>query len=156
MLLAINAKSDKQAFSAIRAKAKDELKKLEGRVDLAEDVLSSLEPNEEKAKRVAAQWKAWKTQYEELKQLSHMKNEELALVLSKLKKHNEAIAHHLCKCVGLRLQRIDSDLVMSVLNRLTERGVPCLPVHDSFIVAKEDHESLLKEAMEEAIRELNI
>ena len=77
-------------------------------------------------------------------------------VRHELKKHNEAIAHHLCKGVGLRLQRIDSDLVMSVLNRLTERGVPCLPVHDSFIVAKEDHEGLLKEAMEEAIGELII
>lgn len=162
MLVAINAKSDKQAFSATRAKAKDELKKLGSRVDLAGDVLSSLyhHPSElisphdaEKAKRLAAQKKAWEAQYEELKNLSHMKDEKLASVLSKIREHNKEIAHYLCQGEGLRLQRIDSDLVMYVLSRLTELEVPCLPIHDSFIVARED-EGLLKEAMEDAIREV--
>lgn len=35
---------------------------------------------------------------------------------------------------GLRLQRLDADMAAEVMLHFAERGYPCLPVHDSFIV----------------------
>lgn len=52
---------------------------------------------------------------------------------------------------GIRLQREDSDLALAVLNSLLDCNVVALPVHDSFIVARQ-HEPLLIEAMSEQFR----
>jgi len=53
---------------------------------------------------------------------------------------------------GLRLQREDSDIAVSVLRQMNEHGITTLPVHDSFIV-KERHSNLLSNAMNMAYRE---
>jgi hypothetical protein len=53
---------------------------------------------------------------------------------------------------GLRLQREDSDVAVSVLATMEEHGVTTLPVHDSFIVPKH-HRPLLRYAMTKAYRE---
>jgi len=37
---------------------------------------------------------------------------------------------------GVELQRIDSEIASTILNRLRHRGICCLPVHDSFIVPR--------------------
>ena len=52
------------------------------------------------------------------------------------------IAHHLGTGLGLRLQRVDSDIAAAVMLRFAERGVPCLGVHDSFLVARRHAEEL--------------
>jgi hypothetical protein len=53
---------------------------------------------------------------------------------------------------GLRLQREDSDLPISVLKAISEQGVVALPVHDSFIVQGK-HKTALYLAMLRAYRE---
>lgn len=53
---------------------------------------------------------------------------------------------------GLRLQREDSDVAVSVLQKMEKHGVVTLPVHDSFIV-QERHRHLLRYAMNMAYRE---
>jgi hypothetical protein len=53
---------------------------------------------------------------------------------------------------GLRLQREDSDVAVSVLEQMCERDIVTLPVHDSFIV-QERHCHLLRNAMLMAYRE---
>ncbi len=53
---------------------------------------------------------------------------------------------------GLRLQREDSDVAVSVLQQMSEHDVATLPVHDSFIV-QERHRHLLRTAMINAYRE---
>ncbi|WP_306002464.1 hypothetical protein [Brevundimonas sp. C43] len=53
---------------------------------------------------------------------------------------------------GLRLQREDSDVAVSVLETMEEHGVTTLPVHDSFIVPKQ-HRPILRYAMTKAYRE---
>ena len=50
-----------------------------------------------------------------------------------LHKHEE-IRHHAFSGVGLRLQRLDSDICQYVLAHMQAKGIPVLPVHDSFIV----------------------
>ncbi|SFM58921.1 hypothetical protein [Nitrosomonas communis] len=49
---------------------------------------------------------------------------------------------------GLHLQNLDAWLAEKIINQLTERGIVCLPVHDSFIVSKK-HEAELHHLMEE-------
>lgn len=49
-----------------------------------------------------------------------------------------------CSGLGLRLQRIDSDIAVSVVTEMAvRRGVPCYPVHDSFIVPVSERETLV-------------
>jgi hypothetical protein len=67
-----------------------------------------------------------------------------------LRKHNSDIEGCFGNGEGLRLQKIDSDMAMYVLRRLScERGIAVLPVHDSFI-AQAKHGGTLWQAMEEA------
>jgi len=49
---------------------------------------------------------------------------------------------------GLYLQRIDSNIAEKIINNFTSKGIPCLPIHDSFIIAK-SYESELRSVMEE-------
>ncbi len=43
---------------------------------------------------------------------------------------------------GLRLQREDSDMAEQIMLHFADRDIPVLPVHDSFIIAKEHNEAL--------------
>jgi hypothetical protein len=45
------------------------------------------------------------------------------------------IASHFGTGIGLRLQRVDSDIAEQVMLHFADQGIPCLGVHDSFIVA---------------------
>jgi len=49
---------------------------------------------------------------------------------------------------GLFLQRMDSNLAEKIINYFTLKGIPCLSIHDSFIIAK-SYESELRSVMEE-------
>ncbi|MCA3740273.1 MAG: hypothetical protein INE95_04845 [Phenylobacterium sp.] len=53
---------------------------------------------------------------------------------------------------GLRLQREDSDVAVSVLEAMNKHGIVTLPVHDSFIV-QDNYRHLLRTAMIGAYRE---
>jgi hypothetical protein len=67
-----------------------------------------------------------------------------------LKIRNPAIRHLFGSGLGLRLQRLDSDMAERVQQNLLRRGVVALPVHDSHIVPAR-HQGLLIEAMEGAL-----
>lgn len=51
-----------------------------------------------------------------------------------VKRHHAPIAQHFCSGVGLRLMRRDSRIALNVLHHFALKGIPCLGVHDSFIV----------------------
>lgn len=55
--------------------------------------------------------------------------------------------------IGLRLQREDSDLAERVMMHFVDRGVPVLPIHDSFIVAA-GHQASLTRVMKEVFYEV--
>jgi hypothetical protein len=48
--------------------------------------------------------------------------------------------------VGLRLQRLDADIAEQVMLHFARQDIPCLGIHDSFIVPQR-HEGELRETM---------
>ena len=70
----------------------------------------------------------------------------------RLKVHLAPVRHLLGIGMGLRLQRLDSDLAIAVLDDLAIQGIVALPIHDSFIVkAKDGH--TLRATMVDAFRD---
>ena len=53
---------------------------------------------------------------------------------------------------GIKLQKIESDITLDVVEGLGRRGIPCLPIHDSFIVPFE-HKKILQEEMNATYKE---
>lgn len=73
-------------------------------------------------------------------------------LLSLLLERHAPIAHHFgSPKIGLKLQRLDSDVMANALERL--RGIPCLPVHDS-IRCKVKDLGEVKLAMKAAFNEI--
>jgi hypothetical protein len=67
-------------------------------------------------------------------------------VLRRLTRRHPELARYFNTGIGLRLQNIDAQMCAEVQRRLREQGVPCLSVHDSFIVP-ETYTALLKSTM---------
>jgi len=65
-----------------------------------------------------------------------------------LRARHAPIAKHFDSGIGIELQRTDSDIAERIMLQLMQEGVLALPVHDSFIVAKE-HDERLKTAMQQ-------
>ena len=75
--------------------------------------------------------------------------ELLKLILAR----HHPIAHHFgTKNIGLKLQKLDSELMALALNKLV--GIPCLPVHDSIRCRVSDMEQV-SNAMIDAFKELH-
>ena len=74
-------------------------------------------------------------------------------LLSLIMDRHQPIAHHFgTKNIGLKLQKLDSELIANALNKLQD--IPCLPVHDSIRCKVSDME-LVSNAMIESFRELH-
>lgn len=67
------------------------------------------------------------------------------VVAAVVRRHRD-ISDPFCDDVGMRLMRIDSDIAMEIFDYFSKLGVPCLGVHDSFIVPTE-HERTLRAKM---------
>ena len=66
-------------------------------------------------------------------------------------KFHAPIAHHFYTGVGLKLQRIDSDIAEMVMLHFVKNGIAILPLHDSFIM-HHGYENELREQMDEAFK----
>src|SRR5262249_8296236 len=75
-------------------------------------------------------------------------------LLIAIRSKHPAIASSFGSDAGARLMRKDSDIAERVMLDMIRRGIPCLPVHDSFIVPA-TRASELEEAMEREIRRQN-
>lgn len=54
-----------------------------------------------------------------------------------IRHRHHAIAHDWLECgQGMRLQRLESDILVAVLLKLGARGIAALPIHDSVLVAR--------------------
>lgn len=65
-------------------------------------------------------------------------------LLAKIKQQNPKLeqSNVLFSGVGLRLQRIDSDIAEGVMLKLLRSGIVSLPIHDSFVVRQKDSQAL--------------
>jgi hypothetical protein len=66
---------------------------------------------------------------------------------------HEPIAHHFYTGVGLRLQRLDSDIAEKVLLHFAEKEIAVLPLHDSFLM-HQGYETWLEPVMKTAFEEV--
>ncbi len=72
-------------------------------------------------------------------------------LIGRLKKAHSAIHDSFCGRFGVLLQRIDAEIMRYIMLELAKQNIPCLPVHDSAIVA-EQHEDLLRDIMDKTYR----
>jgi len=66
---------------------------------------------------------------------------------------HEPIAHHFYTGIGLRLQRLDSDIAEKVLLHFTQSEIAILPLHDSFLM-HHGYENSLEPVMRSAFEEV--
>jgi len=66
-------------------------------------------------------------------------------VIEMIEAKHSKIADSFASGDGLRLQRKDSDLALSIITNLMDQGILTLPIHDSFLVAHTDEDKLIEE-----------
>lgn len=65
-------------------------------------------------------------------------------IISAISKMHGCLSEYFGTGVGLKLQRTDSDICARILLALAHKSIPCVPVHDSFIVARRHAGTLAK------------
>lgn len=63
-------------------------------------------------------------------------------IIAAAKKYHTPIADCFGSGIGIKLQNYDARIAVNVVSHFTAKGVPCLPIHDSFIVDKRYKEQL--------------
>jgi hypothetical protein len=58
---------------------------------------------------------------------------DAAQLLGAIEKRHKPIGEAFCSDAGVRLMRIDSELILGALRALNDEGIPALPVHDALI-----------------------
>jgi hypothetical protein len=71
-------------------------------------------------------------------------DQQLSTLLDLFISHHPLLAEKLCTDQGIRLMFLDSQITDQVLTVATNLGLPVLGVHDSFIVAREEKDTLLQ------------
>lgn len=152
LLTAINAENEKVLFRAFRRRASRDTTKFEIRSEMAHHALDAdMDPDD--IDHLVGIMRSSEERADAFRKLKSKTNNELGATLESLKKLNEPIADYLCSDIGIRLQRTDSDICMKLIEEMTGRGIPVLPIHDSFIVEKK-HEGELREVMERTALEM--
>jgi hypothetical protein len=67
-------------------------------------------------------------------------------MIERFREAHEPIADFLFSGVGLKLQNRDSKITEDILMRLMKDGIPCLPIHDSYIVEAQ-YRDILEQTM---------
>lgn len=79
---------------------------------------------------------------------------DAASLLEQIEQKHEAIKSSFYNpSFGMTLQNTDAWLAERIIKRMTEGGIACLPVHDSFIVNKQ-HADTLRQVMDESFYEI--
>lgn len=81
------------------------------------------------------------------------KDIEIKTIKDLLKRKHSPIAKFFHSGKGVKLQFIDSCIAEGILLSLEKQKIPCLPVHDSFIIAKKN-KNLLKNTMIEQFQKI--
>lgn len=66
-------------------------------------------------------------------------------LIAAIKERHKPVAKHFHSGLGLQLQNLDSEMAEYVLRVMTvQKGIPCLPIHDSFIVPAGQVKNLMR------------
>lgn len=78
------------------------------------------------------------TEYSALKALEKEYKNTLDFkpIIAAAKQYHTPIADCFGSGIGIKLQNYDAKIAVNVISHFAEKGVPCLPIHDSFIVEK--------------------
>ena len=75
-------------------------------------------------------------------------------LIEAIKVRHPVIAHRFGEVdIGLKLQRIDSEIMAVAMTNLSKEGIPTLPVHDS-VICKVSDEDIVRVALERATEEM--
>lgn len=75
-------------------------------------------------------------------------------LIDKIEQKHEAISKSFYNPgFGLHLQHLDSWIAERIINHFTNKGIACLPIHDSLLIAKK-YEAELRAVMEDAFYEI--
>jgi hypothetical protein len=85
-------------------------------------------------------------------QLDIPPDEDIERMVARFDTAHDRINRYFCSDIGLKLQYLDSQITSDILDYFLERGMPVLPIHDSYIVAKQ-YEEELYEVMKEKYRD---
>jgi hypothetical protein len=87
----------------------------------------------------------------ELKDYVEENSINLHTVIEAFEHKHQNISNYFYRESGLRIQRIDSEICMDIINTFITHDTPVLTVHDSFLV-QEQHEEMLQQTAHEAKR----
>ena len=85
--------------------------------------------------------------------LKKLKNKDLAYALDAFMELHSPIAEFICTDKGVELQNLDGKITARIIDTFTQRKVPILTIHDSYIVPDGEDNSLI-EQMDKAISRL--
>ena len=75
-------------------------------------------------------------------------------IVKVIKKRHARIKHRFCQNRGMELMRIDSEIALKIMLKFAKKCIPCLGVHDSFIVPVDQERQLRRVMMREYQRKL--
>ena len=78
----------------------------------------------------------------------------IAEIIDLITQKHAAISEFFFSGIGLQLQNLDSLIALEIVGCFCSKGIPVLPVHDSFIIAK-SHSAALKEMMQSVFMKYN-
>ena len=102
------------------------------------------------AKDRKSAFQAFRQDQEEGTAEKRLKNVQLIKFLDAFCANNQPIAHYLCKDMGVKLMAMDGRITAKVINHFTNKGIPVLTIHDSYL-ADIEYQKELNEVMNEAI-----
>ena len=74
--------------------------------------------------------------------LGDLKDATLKPLLACAKAAHPKIEEYIHSEVGVKMQYLDSQITEAILVDITKQGIPCLPIHDSYIVPAKYEEHL--------------
>jgi len=71
-----------------------------------------------------------------LQRLLESKGLSIKQLISDFQNHHRKIAHYFFDNKSKMIQNRDSQMALKILQHFSDKGIPCLPIHDSFIIEK--------------------
>ena len=63
-------------------------------------------------------------------------------LIEKIKQFHAPISKYFASGIGIKLQNMDAKIAMNIVDYFARKNIPCLPVHDSFIIEKYHQDEL--------------